>query len=185
MKTRKKKVKIVLTIQEIPEDYVPLREFNKKNYSYLWTLTVTGKLRAVKWMQGKSGTCFVDRKQAEKLIKKKVAPTLPLESSPSNDATFTVILKEIQFLNEKFNAILKAQESERSMTTVNARLMDRVIDQVENLTRHVCIHGTLLFGIVEALGGEKEVFDKSTVKEKILKLNRLLTQEEWGAGFDL
>lgn len=67
----------------------------------------------------------------------------------------------------------------------NIQHMKRLYEKIDNLNRHVCIQGALLFSLVEQLGSGREAFNKVKTKERIELLNRLLTQDEWSAGFAL
>jgi len=189
--------------QDMPEDHVPLSEFGEDNH-----LLKAGKINALKLAVGSRGLFYIDKNEGKEALKDKKglssskddqSPEIELleeirhevilvrtmsgpvmdmvmKNTPIYNQNVDIILEEIKDINSKLD--------NQNVGFVREEIKD-INSKLDNLCRHVCIQGTLLYGVIEELGVQNKVLNKKVVKERIKHLNRLITQEDWDDGFEL
>ena len=175
--------------QDMPEDHVPLSEFGEDNHLFFSKLIKAGKINALKLAVGSRGLFYIDKNEGKEALKDKKG----LSSSKDDQSPEIELLEEI-----RHEVILVRTMSGPVMdmvmknTPIYNQNVDIILEEIkdinsklDNLCRHVCIQGTLLYGVIEELGVQNKVLNKKVVKERIKHLNRLITQEDWDDGFEL
>jgi hypothetical protein len=185
------KIMDVTDARDVPNGYVQLSAFKGRDYSHVRKLMDKGTIKGVRLRRGRTGFLFVDPVAAKQALESE--KSVEMESQrPIDESKLYMVLhyheRLLGAIMKKLDAIWNTEESEFKLLggdlDQNKKLFGAFVQSIGNLNRHVCIQGTLLCSIVEELGLGKEVFSKEMVRERIVKMNRLLTIEEWDEGFE-
>lgn len=183
-----------ISAQDIPNGYVPIASFEKKYRGDIRRLIYQCKIPAVKLNVGK-GVLYINKSLGNKFIsvirdrKQKDSPRHDVISEFGESDIITTIFNKLSELVEVNNKIVlglwRSDNEDDSEGYISNENFKQINSKLDNLCRHVCIQGTLLYGVIEELGVQNKVLNKKVVKERIKHLNRLITQEDWDEGFEL
>lgn len=200
-KEAKNEAKYVTDPREIPNGYVPLSVFRKKEQSYLIRQLKAGRLRHVRWYlnSGRNyGYRYVDKEHADELLAKAGYTDEPNR----NGDKATNKMATVDSISCALDRIEKFQSQTLALT--NEELRDQIAMHKEiteglnhkkkwilfsrqrliNLERHIVTLTGITFGLIEQLGATVDCCDKSKLRERLLLMDRLITLEEWEHGFD-
>jgi len=191
---KKHKQRIVKHPQDVPRGYVLLSEFGSQNYPWLARFVYNGKLKSVKLLfdsKGNRGAIYVDKKQVVEALEANgiSAPSVSslVQKDQRVDDRLYMIIDLMKRLEDKIDNVVSESGNswslEKEYFDSYEKTLGRFVETVVNVERHIVILGSLVFGLIEQLGAGKECFDRSKVRERLLLLNRLITREEWEAGF--